>query len=69
MAGGRERRFMDAVKEDMQLASVRVEEDAGVIEGSRLAVGQPRIEQLKGEEGREREEVSIHTLRTWKITQ
>lgn len=34
MAGKREKRFMDAVKEDMQLAGVRVEEDVGVDEGS-----------------------------------
>lgn len=58
---------MDAVKEGMQLAGVRAEEDAGVDEGSWLAVGQPWREQLKGEEGREWEEVSIHTARTWKL--
>lgn len=58
---------MDAVKEDMQLAGVRAEEDAGVDDGSWLAVGQPWREQLKGEEGREREEVSIHTPCTWKL--
>lgn len=34
VAGRRERRFMDAVKEDVQLAGVRGEEDAGVDEGS-----------------------------------
>lgn len=58
---------MDAVKEDMQLVGVREDEDAGADEGRWLAVGQPWWEPLKGEEGEEREEVSIHTPCPWKL--